>query len=239
MGLLNSYWFSGEAPLTDSLISYYQYASGDVATDTMGNNPGTNNGVVNSSGGLVGPVGNYDGGDWIQINYANGSLFFPGAWSWTSWVTRDDSSNSQWIVSNRNASTNLRYQIVYSSAGNYVWGLFSSVGADKIQIRSNVTIPANGVRHHLAFTYDGSLTSEGMKLYIDGVEVSVLYEPNGNFVGIPQSGAVPLTLGTQSWNTGIGGWDGSMEQTAFWGKELSSTEVNFLISENQAGRSYI
>ena len=93
---------------------------------------------------------------------------------------------------------------------------------------SNITVYAinplsSNVWLHLSVTYDGSETAAGVKIYVNGILVSMVIAVD-TFVGT-MINTVPLTLGGQpTLNNPLYGL-GNYAQARMWNVELSPTEV--------------
>ena len=87
---------------------------------------------------------------------------------------------------------------------------------------------------HYVVTYDGSETAAGIKIYIDGTEVSVLTGGAGSYTGM-RSNSNELHIGTIVGSSTR--FDGFISELAFFDKVLSTTEIQ-AIYEGTARGSY-
>jgi hypothetical protein len=87
------------------------------------------------------------------------------------------------------------------------------------------TATTKGQWQNIVFTYDGSETKAGIKIYIDGSDLGA---PNvtfrDNFTGDFQDSS-PFYIG---YGPGTRYFEGNMDEFGIWNKELSSTEVTEL-----------
>ena len=210
--------------LEQGLVGYWKLddASGTSAADASGNgNTGTlTNGPTWTTGQIGGAV-NFDGAD-DRIQLADSVVFdFGGKGSWCNWFYTTTSQSTKFLFS----------QDVSSGRSNstYKWGnyLTSSSGTLATYVRIGGTSYAavgtafssgyyNGGWHHVCGTFDRSLASNRLKLYVDGVLSGSSNAADGDV----DSGDWP-TIGT--WDTV--GFQGSIDEVRLYGRTLSAEEV--------------
>jgi len=96
----------------------------------------------------------------------------------------------------------------------------------------NAWTPNTGQWYHLAFTYDGSETSAGMEIYVDGVITTKIVSDLGTYVNMVTFSGSPLTIGANA-QSDTRTLDGQMEGFAIWDKALSQSEVtNIYLTQN-------
>jgi hypothetical protein len=97
-----------------------------------------------------------------------------------------------------------------------------------LQTQNPATITTN-VWHHLAFTYNGGITS-GLKVYVDGTDVST--SNSGTMAAGPFNGTMNIADGT---NGGNSFWKGNLADAAFWNIALTPAEVAALAKGARPG----
>jgi hypothetical protein len=98
------------------------------------------------------------------------------------------------------------------------------LGGDYFRIRSTVINWDDNAWHNTVVTYDGSRTLAGLKMYADGAALATF-----------QSGGTTVLAGSTSnpgaifrhGQSGVTAWNftGNMDETSWWQKELSLTEI--------------
>ena len=141
-------------------------------------------------------------------------------------VSMFSGSSSNFIFAKRDYATSKHeYQCALTSAGEIyiiLWGGNST--SKRIQVLTDslsLTAPTGWI--HLVVTYDGSETSAGLKIYIDGGLASVTENSVGSYTGVTNT-STPLVFG--GWidsvtRSIVGDWD----QPFFATKELSANEI--------------
>ena len=87
--------------------------------------------------------------------------------------------------------------------------------------------------HHIVLTYDGSNTSAGVHIYVDGVEPS--YAVNASGAGTPRNASASFTLGYAQ--SGVG-FAGDIRDVRAWDHELTSVEIASVMDDTPDLRPY-
>ena len=88
--------------------------------------------------------------------------------------------------------------------------------------------------NHITITYDGSKDGNGVAIYRDGLSVATTVSETGTYTGMVNS-TIPLTIGARTVTLGQTPFDGNMDCTRFWNKELTATEVSTIATAELAG----
>ena len=157
------------------------------------------------------------------INFANpagGDLPF----SISFWAQSSETSGDGHLIGTRSGAMPAdddSYGIWYDSVGfaGTVYFRLWDTGGDWIQ----AAMPAfnsefNGKLVHFVFTYDGSLSEEGLAIYVNGVKRAIIATSSGTYNGM-QGTATQLNIGREGDNTDE--FDGEMGEVAVWGTELT------------------
>jgi len=91
--------------------------------------------------------------------------------------------------------------------------------------REGTTLINDSVWHHAVFTYDGSSNRIGMKIYLDGVEMSYTNFGSASIVGSILTNEA-LTIGAKSANTIP--LTGQLDDLQIFDFELTSSQVSTL-----------
>jgi len=146
------------------------------------------------------------------------------AFSGSCWVNLTGSDN-EFILSKQDGSTFKGYML-YVNVDRYLILYIASSSTNRILIRTNSTV-ANNTWQHLVFTYDGSSTSAGVKLYFNGVNQSLTNLGNTSITGSLLDSSVPFQISGRD-GTSANGINGQIDQVSVFDYELSATEVSTL-----------
>lgn len=203
-----------EAPPTPSwetgLISWWNLDSD--ATDSIGGHDGTVTGaVLTSIGCKSGQCYTFAGsGDKIDV----GVIPIPG----------DQGSISVWVQASSVGTYRCAIGRFWSQ--HYIGTQSSTDLSGRWQtsdgwggVSSNVGLDTN--LHHIVLTYDGSLGSGNVKIYVDGT-----LNNYSNFTGDTGNNTQPWQIGAHG--NGEQFWKGTIDEVMMWGRPLDSTEVQEL-----------
>ena len=231
---------SAECPT--EIVSYWKLddGSGSTATDSFNENDGTIYGATWTSG-KVGNALSFDGiDDYVNIPDEDSLSFGDGIssdhpFSISAWVYMDTSIIKQRFVSkadNFNPADG-EYLLTTDGYGRFSFFLCDkSLGFYPFIGRRWSELPSIDQWYYVVGTYDGSGSSNGIKLYVDGVQVddtddSRPYEEMENT-------NKPLYLGKYGSNY----LDGMLDEVAIWNKELTADEISALYCLGTNGIGY-
>ncbi len=163
----------------------------------------------------------FDGVD-DNINCTNNSLFDFGitdAFSIETWVKFDDLTGFRFIVSKwvRPTISDVRGYTMTTNVDRLTLRIFSS--NTSIIIVESDPILNTGLWYHLVVTYDGSVSANGVNLYINNTISNNIFRSDLSGV---ISNTVPLQIGGQdSFFT-----DGQISNVKIYNRELSQSEVS-------------
>ncbi|MCK5641069.1 MAG: LamG domain-containing protein [Gammaproteobacteria bacterium] len=147
------------------------------------------------------------------------------AFSISTWIKRLTAGTSDTVVTSLDTNNNNQGWIVYfdGNANNRL-SVNLNFNASN-QIRTRFTLGASTINswHHLVVTYDGSGNANGINVYLDGVPALRVVQENGlgsNSIRNDDSFFYIGGRGNNSQNA-----DMYIDQTAFFNKELSLSEV--------------
>jgi hypothetical protein len=152
------------------------------------------------------------------------------AFSGSCWVNLTGSDN-EFILSKQDGSTFKGYML-YVNVSRYLILYIASSSTNRILIRTNSTV-ANNTWNHLTFTYDGSSTSAGVKLYINGVNQSLTNLGNTSITGSLLDSSVPFQISGRD-GTSANGVNGKIDQVTVFDYALSASQVTQLGAEGYA-----
>lgn len=216
--------FGGHATLANDII-FYLKCDGD-ALDATGNG---HNGTVNGSTlatGVINQGYNQDGtNDYINLGDNDAFSFTDGAgndepFSYQYWIDINSTVGTRSGFSKWGSS--FEYYDLIRATGQYDFVITDSANDWIGRQTSTGAISSSGF-HHIVATYDGSNSSTGIKIYIDGVRADTANNSNGTYNGMSNT-PQPLDIGRRStiYASGV------QDEVAMWSRELTASEVSDL-----------
>lgn len=227
---------------TTNLVASYNFESG--AGDYTKNNTLSVTGDINFgvTGGVVDRCADfYSANNSLYKNsndfsFTNGTNDLP--FSVSFWVNFDsfDTNNGSFLFAKRTSSTSTQeYQAVLSSTNNLTITLFDNLNT--ISVYTPVVFNLN-TWYNIAFTYDGSSTFNGLNIYINGIEQSVIDNSSGNY-GNMSFGNQDFAIGNSIWSPSRN-IDGKVDEFHVWkDRELSDAEVLEIYNTENSGTSIL
>jgi hypothetical protein len=153
-------------------------------------------------------------GNHSEYNFGSGGT--DSAFSISAWVNMTDATD--FIVVSKDDGTNRQYSIRFVSDKIHFYLLG---GGGYIGRLYNTAITSDqGSWIHVGFTYDGSKSDTGIKIYRNGTRVDNTNYSGGSYVGMSSTSA-SFNIGRQ----GIIYSNGYIDEVAIFGSELSSTDM--------------
>lgn len=180
----------------------------------------------------------FDGVD-DKIELDTQSLGITGAISVSAWVkipttnTGGGGTNIQQIVCEDRAGGTGRNWLLYWRGGSqnvFACAIFDSLGTST-GASSTAVVPNDNQWHHVMFTYSGDTTTNGLKLFVDGILRSQATSTNG---GLRSSPTVKPTIGGLS-NVITWMFEGNIDEVSIFNTDQSanvSTIYNSRIPNN-------
>jgi hypothetical protein len=165
-----------------------------------------------------------DCGDSDYFSFGNGSTDSP--FSVSAWVNFSDVTNSS-LFSKSDASGEKEYSVHINSEKIY-FGLYSDLGNDYIFKNYDTALTSlQGSWLHFVFTYDGSRSVNGLKIYLNNSRVDDQSFTSGTYVAM-NNGTAPFKIGRSFNNRYL---NGSISNVSIWNAALTSTQVSEIYSE--------
>lgn len=153
-------------------------------------------------------------GDYSDYNFGSGGT--DSAFSISAWINMTDATD--FIVVSKDDGTNRQYTIRFVSDKIH----FYLMGGGYIGRLYNTAITSDqGSWIHVGFTYDGSKSDTGIKIYRNGTRVDDTNYSGGSYAGMSST--------TASFNIGNQGSiysSGNIDELAVFGSELSGTDMS-------------
>lgn len=142
------------------------------------------------------------------------------------WVKLTNSGANQTIMSKFQASTTIGFYLV-ANAGKLHTGLHQSGTISRT--KTATTVITNATWHHVAMTYNGNGSTNGISLYVDGAADTISAVGSAGTFNGSMANSVPFTVGTY-WNGGSQAEfaNGIIDELSIHNRVLSSTEVSKL-----------
>jgi len=157
-------------------------------------------------------------GDADNLSFGNGTTDSP--FSISAWIKPVDSVKFR-IVFKYNATTSLReYFFQVSTASKLQVGLYDASNGGSLSRVGNTTILEN-VWSHVAMTYNGNGSGNGIKIYLNGSLNNGSTGGGGSYTAMNNTNE-PLLIGKFSGGTLA---DGLIDETAIFNTELSASDV--------------
>mgnify|MGYP003384325531 CR=1 FL=1 len=154
----------------------------------------------------------------------------------SAWVFADTTNNSEIFSKNANSSmaVAVKYGLRYRTDGRVTF----QIGDGTNSYRALTTqLLGTGAWHHVAGTYQQGV---GIKIYIDGIEVSTTTTSVGTGINTAIGSAAGDGIGIGRYpNTGDAGggrnyFDGKLDEISVWSKTLSANEVDSIMTRSLA-----
>ena len=196
-----------------------------------GNNGTCSGGGCPTSGvaGRFGSAASFDGvddritiPDGGTLSFGNGATDSPATLS--AWVNAADVTRFRIMGKSRSGGgADREFLLTFDGEDRLSMFLYDDGTADNLRRQSDLAYTGlEGGWHHVAATYDGSGTSTGITLYVDGIAISSAPTAVGNYLAMSNLG-IDLTIG--SWVAGNDFANGAMDQIIAHNRELSEGEI--------------
>lgn len=215
----------------------YDFTMTNMASDDIiGNVPSTTVGVANTKSLDFDGVNDYvNAGDKDEYSFGDGTNDSP--FSMSFWFYADNlSSTNRVSISKFGTSTQREYAFRVDSSFVIMSLCDTSNQSNRIEINHTVGVTFNtGQWYHIAFTYDGSGTTAGADIYVNGVVASTATKTKSlGYVAMGNKN-VNLEVGAR---TGGGKYtDGHIDEFALFDYELSADAISEIYNIRGSGRA--
>lgn len=144
--------------------------------------------------------------------------------SWALWVKAVDLLAIRALITkSAGATAYTGYSHVIDVTGEVYFSLYSNhaLGGNYLQVRTTNAVIGAGAWTHVVYTYDGSSTAAGVKVYIDSVSQAMTTVHDNLFGTIANAGAFQLGKTTDAVY-----FKGKMDSVGGYDKELTQADVN-------------
>lgn len=221
--------------LNDQIVAYYGFENNVI--DSVNSNNGTYFSPIYSAG-VIGQCSNYGASRYItlpqttNLDFSDASSDLP--FSLSFWHAKVDSA-SRCLFSKRGGTAGTDQWQVNIIGGLVEVILYSNSTSAYISKKFTGISVLNNVFYHYCITYDGSGTSDGIKMYFNGADSTTTTANVGTYTKMPQ--ASQLTYIGRLWN-GTMTLAGRIDEFAVW-KNRVLTDANILeIYNSGLGLSY-
>jgi len=162
-----------------------------------------------------------DCGDPDEFSFSNGKV--DSRFSLSAWVYMNDATRFR-VLSKINSSSNAEYAFYTSAADQLYFVLYTNSTSNRISRYTSATLTSyEGQWIHLAATYDGSGSSTGLKIYLNGNRVDDTTSNVGVYAAMLNTNA-PLTIGKYQDVTSTYA-NGKIDEAAVFGFDLGQSAV--------------
>lgn len=137
------------------------------------------------------------------------------------WVKLDTIANSVDFFSKSDTTTQKGWHFNFQNTTNSIQFGERSSGSNLFIMRGDQAMVA-GTWYHVGFTYDGSSSSLGVKLYINGAQIANTSTNNNLSVSITNS--IIASAGSRGGLSSF--FDGHIDEISIWTGELSAAEIS-------------
>lgn len=175
---------------------------------------------------------NAEGASFSNDGYVNfGNTFdkaHTDAFSFSVWLKRKATGAQMTILCKQDQNSpgagGFRgYHILIDSTDKlWVFMISNNAVTNQIQLKSTNAVLADTNPHHIAFTYDGSATAAGVKLYVDGSAVAKTVTNDALSATMSTTANLNLGLDPDGVTKNLNAY---IDELYLWNKELSAGEV--------------
>jgi hypothetical protein len=199
--------------------NYKSYNSGSAPDDVVNLVNNTATGSLQNGTSYTNGSWDFDGtddyiefGDLTQLNFTDVSTFTISFWV--------NSVGTEGVITNKMFFNNQGGWQFYHTGGRYIFTLRD--GFTIVQPRTN-TIKTDNIWYNVVATYDGSQTTAGAKIYVNGVIDTK--DVAGDGVGVPNYNTATLELGKGGGAAIEAVLDGKISQLKIYNRALTADEV--------------
>jgi len=216
------YWMSVQLAARSDLGAWWRLDRGDTV-EARDSSPNANESAIfgaSPASGRIGRALHFDGlNDWIGIT-SHPSFLLTSLLSFEAFFNTANAVKLQYIYAYRLSGIRLYVQVGIPRIERYT----ATPGDHGISSGVNY---ADGLWHHFLATYDISLATQNLKLFIDGV-----LRATGNWTEPIVYGAGYGAIGRLG-NTNTAYWDGHLDNILFYNRALDAIDA-----QNHAERRY-
>jgi hypothetical protein len=145
--------------------------------------------------------------------------------SWSFWVRVTDLAATHAIITKSAGTLSYAgYIHVISTSGEVYFSLYNNnAGGDLLQVRTTNTVISAGIWAHAVYTYDGSSSASGVKVYVNGGSQAMTTVTDNLTANITNVGSLQLGKTTDAVYL-----KGNLDDVAAYDKELTASEVEWI-----------
>jgi len=168
----------------------------------------------------------FDGNRRVEIaNESNFDYESTHSFSASAWIMNTGTNGGDFILAKAQNSGNFRgYHMQITNEGK-LQVILQSSSSNRLEVRTNSTYN-DGQWHHVAFTYNGNGDESGLKLYVDGQEITSRSVISNTLGTNSILNDVALIIGSRE--NGGAAFHGQIDEAAIFDKALTADEVNVL-----------
>lgn len=162
--------------------------------------------------------------DWVSMGNVH-SFERTNSFSFTAWVKRNESGSADQIITKMvNSGAFTGYMFAFNSSDAIIFYLRNGL-SNVAAIGTTAAFSDVNKWYHVAATYDGSSSVNGMKIYVNGVSVAVSTISNSLSATIVNTQPFQLGARGTTINATSNPLMGSLDDVRVYNRTLSATEV--------------
>jgi|GEM_PF-1423967 len=224
----------------DGLVGLWHLDDGSPATTVADSSGNGHSGTFNGSPSWQGSDGGFWGLDNSQSFSAGDHLFFNDSpyvsvphhsefdfeyndsFTISTWMKSNSLANDDFLIAKQlNSGIYNGYSISKDTSGKIYFSLVGT-GSNYASIKTDTGITDTNW-HHIVAVHDGTGNTNGMKLYVDGIQKATTINGSNNLGGRTIRNTVPVTFGSR--DTGGVPFNGYLDEIRITARELSAEEI--------------
>ena len=151
------------------------------------------------------------------------------AFSISAWVARAATGINETIVAKMESSGNFRGYILFINSSNQIRFILRSQNSSSKRLYATTTATITDTNyHHITLTYSGNSATSGIKIYIDGVSVSLTKQHTLNATTV---NAAPFQIGAR--NSASIFAKSAIDEVSLFNTELSASDVTTIYNNGR------
>lgn len=217
---------NGASDITNGLVGWWKFneTSGTTAADSSGN--GYDFGITGAT--WVGEALSFSETDYLSRNAASATAFnfdHTTPFSCAMWINPDNTTQVSYLINKRTGAGNFEGWICILNGNRKPHFQIRKDGTHRLLADATNDVLIAGVWQHVVFTFDGSNSTNGVKMYYNGAEIAVTATVNSPLTSAPSNTAKLMFGINDAFNFP---YSGDADDIRIYNRALSSTEISTL-----------
>lgn len=159
--------------------------------------------------------------DTNSLSFGNGGTDTPMTMeAWVFPETIAETGDGNWIMSKRNAGAGDEYQLAFYQGS--IYASYFTNNTNSIS-RNTTAIWQPGKWYYIVATYDGSESTNGINIYVNGVLQNSTASTAGTYTGMA-NGPADFLIGKAQWSTTLN-FDGVIDSARIYSRVMAQSEI--------------